>query len=255
MSLPPLKQTPSPNYSSRGGQKVRLIVAHDCEGSYAGSISWFAQARSQVSAHLVLKEDGTEATQMVSFANKAWHAVSFNPFSEGIEAAGYASKGFGAPEFDALAALVAWRLKANEIPCQEANSTNNWTGYTEHWKLGAAGGGHSDFTTDSTTWEGFVVRVDRYFSEGVGLLPILGQAPPPPKPADFTPSGTTRHDFPIGSIEWVQMRLNALGYTYLSVDGIEGLQTQKELRHFQAVRGLLVDGIIGPQTIAALKEL
>ena len=34
--LPPLKQVPSPNYSSRNGQAVRLIVVHDCEGDDFG---------------------------------------------------------------------------------------------------------------------------------------------------------------------------------------------------------------------------
>src|ERR1700691_5537135 len=71
--LPPLSWISSPNFSSRGGQKVRLCVVHDCEGNYAGSVSWFAQARSQVSAHIVLDADGSRATQMVAFANKAWH--------------------------------------------------------------------------------------------------------------------------------------------------------------------------------------
>ena len=44
--------------SGRGGATVRLFVVHDCEGSYAGSIGWFAQVRSQVSAHIVLRKDG-----------------------------------------------------------------------------------------------------------------------------------------------------------------------------------------------------
>ena len=93
MTLPPIKWTASPNCSSRGGQKVRLIVTHDCEGNYAGSIAWFAMKKSQVSAHLVLRDDGLEATQMVAWGDKAWHACNFNPFSEGIEAAGFESKG------------------------------------------------------------------------------------------------------------------------------------------------------------------
>ena len=61
--LPKLKFVQSPNFSNRS-VPVDLIVVHDCEGSYAGSVSWFSQAQSQVSAHYVLKEDGSEATQM-----------------------------------------------------------------------------------------------------------------------------------------------------------------------------------------------
>src|ERR1700744_1438163 len=113
--LPTLTWTASPNYSSRSGQKVRLIVVHDCEGSFAGSVSWFAMARSQVSAHIVLSEDGLKAVQMVAWGNKAWHSCDVNSFSEGIEAAGFAAKGLGAPEWAALAAIVAFRLRANAI--------------------------------------------------------------------------------------------------------------------------------------------
>src|ERR1035437_9656490 len=114
--LPSLKFVSSPNYSSRNGNAVRLIVVHDCEGSYNGSISWFSQAASKVSAHIVLSEDGTQATQMVAWANKAWHVCSFNPVSEGIEAAGFSAKGLGAPEWLELASITAYRLHAHGLP-------------------------------------------------------------------------------------------------------------------------------------------
>ncbi len=252
--LPPIKWTPSPNYSSRGGQKVRLIVAHDCEGSYAGSVAWFAMARSRVSAHLVLSEDGSEATQMVAWGNKAWHACDFNPFSEGIEAAGYAAKGFPAVEWSALAALVAWRLHANGLPCQEANPANNWTGFTEHAKLGAAGGGHHDLTEDPNKWSAFVGLVNIAFGKGAADTPARTGATAPVMPATFTPSNTDRCDEPKGSLAWAQARLNALGFARppLSVDGIDGRLTENAIAHFQGAKGLFVDGALGPETIAAL---
>ena len=60
------------NFSSRGGKTVTMIVVHDCEGNYDGSIGWFAMPRSRVSAHIVLSDDGTEATQMIAWRDKAW---------------------------------------------------------------------------------------------------------------------------------------------------------------------------------------
>ena len=255
MTLPQIYWTRSPNFSSRGGQKVRLIVAHDCEGGYAGSISWFAQARSQVSAHLVLKEDGSEATQMVAWGNKAWHCCNANPFSEGIEAAGYAAKGFGAPELGVLAALVAWRLHANVIPCQEATEANNWTGFTEHRLLGAMGGGHNDFTTDQDVWAGFVDRVKTAYAAGPPDEPNKPMpVPAPPTPPGFIPSNGGRSDEPFGSISWAQARLNAVGAAHpnLVVDGMEGSATEWAILNFQRTHGLLVDGILGSQTIKAL---
>lgn len=255
MTLPPIIWTPSPNYSSRGGQKVRLIVAHDCEGSYAGSVAWFAMAKSQVSAHLVLREDGMQATQMVAFGNKAWHACNVNPYSEGIEAAGYEAKSFGAPEFDALAALVAWRLHANGIPFQEATAANNWTGFTEHWKLGSMGGGHSDFTQNAEMWESFISTVKAAYSGGpVTYPPIVVPAPAPPMPPGFVPNPKPRTDEVVGSIAWAQSRLNAIGAArpILAVDGMEGPSTERAIIAFQSMKGLYKDGILGPNTIKAL---
>jgi hypothetical protein len=257
IALPPIKWTSSPNFSSRGGQKVRLIVAHDCEGSYAGSIAWFAMAKSRVSAHLVLKEDGSEATQMVAWGNKAWHACNFNSFSEGIEAAGFEAKGFDAAEWDALAALVAWRLHANGLPCQEAGPANDWTGFTEHANLGAAGGGHHDITEDPNVWAAFVARVRVAYAKGFPDAPARTGASVPVAPQDFKPRGTQRCDEPVGSLAWAQTRLNALGFARppLSVDGIDGKLTENAIVHFQAVHGLYQDGILGPVTIAALTKV
>ena len=257
MSLPLLHQAWSPNYSSRGGQRVRLIVAHDCEGSYSGSVGWFLQSQSQVSAHIVLSEDGTVATQMVGWANKAWHVCAFNPFSEGIEAAGYASKGLAAPEWDALAAIVAFRLHANGIPLQIASAANDWTGYCQHVDLGAAGGGHHDITLDSATRAAFYQRVASAYNDPNAPTTWIGAPLPgiPVAPTGWAPSGTVRHDLAPPSLEWVQMRLNALGYANppLTVDGLDGPDTQAAVRNFQTAKNLIVDGIAGPLTVAALQ--
>ena len=255
MTIPPIKWTASPNFSSRGGQKVRLIVAHDCEGSYAGSVSWFAMARSQVSAHLVLRDDGNEATQMVAWGNKAWHACDVNPYSEGIEAAGYEAKGLGAHEFGSLAALVAWRLHVNGIPCQEATATNHWTGFTQHGKLGAMGGGHHDFTESADVWASFAKQIEAAYSQGAPIAPPApAPTPAPPAPPGFTPNPAPRTDETVGSIAWAQLRLNAVGAArpILAVDGLEGPATERAIVAFQGFKGLYRDGILGPQTIKAL---
>jgi hypothetical protein len=258
LQLPALTWRASPNYSSRGGQRVRLIVAHDCEGSFGGSVSWFAMAKSQVSANLVLSDDGRQAVQMVAWANKAWHACNFNPFSEGIEAAGYAAKGLGAPEWAALAAIVAFRLRANGIPCHRANAANDWTGYCEHVELGVAGGGHHDITADPAVQAQFDALVRAAFAQDMpASFPVAG-APTaiPAAPADWKPAGTTRHDLVAGSLEWTQAKLNALGAPTapLIVDGLDGPATRGAISKFQQAHGLYIDGDAGAQTIAALEE-
>jgi hypothetical protein len=100
----------SPNYNSRGGYGVSLVVIHSCEGGYAGCWGWLRNSAAQASAHYVVNESGSEVTQLVREANRAWHVaasyncnyaggqqcnlqgVSTNNFSVGIEHAGFASQ-------------------------------------------------------------------------------------------------------------------------------------------------------------------
>ena len=101
---------PSPNYNSRGGTRPEIVVIHTCEGAYAGCVSWLRNPRSGVSAHYVVKEDGSEVSALVDDSNRAYHVgaryrsrlnggqlanrenVSTNTFSIGIEHAGRASQ-------------------------------------------------------------------------------------------------------------------------------------------------------------------
>jgi N-acetyl-anhydromuramyl-L-alanine amidase AmpD len=92
--LPTLLSRASPNFSSRPGARVDLLlVLHDCEGGYEGSIRWFEVSRSKVSVHYVVHEDGGEVTQMVDLADNAWHACTFDQRSVGVEMSGFASRG------------------------------------------------------------------------------------------------------------------------------------------------------------------
>jgi len=100
----------SPNYNSRNGTPVSLVVIHSCEGNYAGCWGWLANSQAGASAHYVVKESGAEITQLVREASRAWHVAaayecsragntqcnrngqSTNNFSVGIEHAGFASQ-------------------------------------------------------------------------------------------------------------------------------------------------------------------
>src|SRR5712691_4604901 len=92
--LPELVQRHSPNYSSRHGVTPSLLVYHETAGAYAGAVSWLCNPASQASAHLVVREDGNEATQLVALHDKAWHAVAFNSQSVGVEHANTTAKGY-----------------------------------------------------------------------------------------------------------------------------------------------------------------
>lgn len=255
--LPTLSRINSPNYSSRNGARVRLICVHDCEGSYGGSIAWFKQAASQVSAHLVLSEDGQSATQMVDWKNKAWHACAFNSVSEGIEAAGYSAKGLGAPEWLALAAITAFRLKSNGLPPIWAEGGGG-EGFCQHRDLGAAGGGHFDISPNPAVWQSFIDMVRDAYSQPMPEswgLSATASRPPPPAPG-WTANPAPRHDLSPPSLDWVQAELNAMGIPLvaLTVDGLDGPNTQRAVSSFQARAGIRIDGDAGPQTVAALQR-
>jgi peptidoglycan hydrolase-like protein with peptidoglycan-binding domain len=53
-------------------------------------------------------------------------------------------------------------------------------------------------------------------------------------------------------VRWVQQALNRILGLQLTVDGDAGVKTRSAIRSFQAQRGLVVDGIVGPRTEAAL---
>ena len=165
MTLPVLHWIPSPNFSSRSGAKVDLLVLHDTEGSYQSAINWFENQASKVSAHFVLREDGLEATQMVDIGHKAWHACNANPRSIGFEMAGIAKKGFGAPELAAAGEVFAFFLHHLQIPLRHAIGGVG-PGICSHWELGAMGGGHADPSTNPQFMDDFFKHVTEMYHFG-----------------------------------------------------------------------------------------
>jgi hypothetical protein len=116
VTLPPLVQARTPNQSSRNGATITHLVWHATAGHYAPSIAWLQHPAAQASAHLVVREDGGEATQLVKLAVKAWHAEAWNPFSVGVE---HASMGAGFASHDQLERSVrifGWLCHHLNIP-------------------------------------------------------------------------------------------------------------------------------------------
>ena len=79
---------PDCNYGERT-DPVSAVVIHYTEGSYAGSISWFLNCESSVSAHYVIRSSDGQVTQMVRERDKAWHARSANAYTIGVEHEAY----------------------------------------------------------------------------------------------------------------------------------------------------------------------
>ena len=75
----------SPNFSrGRRGLKPVYVVIHAMSGSYKGSIQWFLNPKSKVSAHYCVSQSG-QITQMVHEEDRAWHVGNANAYAIGIE--------------------------------------------------------------------------------------------------------------------------------------------------------------------------
>jgi N-acetyl-anhydromuramyl-L-alanine amidase AmpD len=129
---------PSPNFNERPADAtgaVHLVIIHTCESNYTSCWSWLVNPGSQVSAHYVVDEDGSEMSQLVLERDRAWHIaalygctlnrghdcwlneVQSNDFTIGIEHAGFVSQdSFPASQLEASAALVCDVTRDRGIP-------------------------------------------------------------------------------------------------------------------------------------------
>lgn len=161
--LPPLDVIWSPNQSSRIGRVPRGIVWHETEGSYLGAVSWLCQPRARASAHLVLREDGGAATQLVPWGEKAWHAVNANVDTIGIELAGFTSEPNNRTQLRNAARLGAYLSHAFDIPVK-IGTRYGISGHATHKMLGSYGGGHSD--PGGFDFERFVGMIQDEYARG-----------------------------------------------------------------------------------------
>ena len=140
--LPPLVQRHTPNQSSRHGQRIDLLVWHETAGAYAGSVAWLCNPAAQASAHIVIREDGGEATQLVPLARKAWHAEAYNPRSVGVEHANVLARGYATDaQLRVSARVFGWLCLRLGIPPRYARGGLG-AGICRHCDLGELGGGH-----------------------------------------------------------------------------------------------------------------
>ncbi len=89
---PPALWLTSPNYSSRNSTAISAVTIHTTQGSYAGTLSWFQNTASNVSAHYTIRSSDGQITQMVREAQKAWHVGNENPYTVGIEHEGFVAQ-------------------------------------------------------------------------------------------------------------------------------------------------------------------
>lgn len=112
-----------------------MVIIHTCESGYTGCWGWLVNPASQVSAHYVVDEDGTEISQLVGEPSRAWHiaalydcalnrghdcrlnGVQSNDFTVGVEHAGFVSQdSYPTAQLETSAALVCGVTRRFDIP-------------------------------------------------------------------------------------------------------------------------------------------
>lgn len=73
MTTYPTTYHPSPNYSSRAGADISMLVLHATVGSYQSALDWLRDPASKVSTHYLIRKDGF-TSQLVKDDRAAWHS-------------------------------------------------------------------------------------------------------------------------------------------------------------------------------------
>lgn len=240
---------PSPNYSSRGGTQVRLVVVHTAEGAttYQSLGSFFANPASGVSSQTGIDDTPNTVGEYVKRDMKPWTQANANPYSTATELCAFAAwtraDWLGHPVMlDNCKAWIAEECAAFGIPnvrLTAAQAQSGQAGVCGHVDLGSAGGGHWDPGPDFP-WD---IVVGGAAPAPAPPAPPAGAAPPWPgiylRNFTSSPHATT----------W-QAQMANRGWQ-LDVDGMYGDESEDVCRDFQEEKGLEVDGVVGPDTWAA----
>jgi hypothetical protein len=140
---------PSPNYSSRGGSGVRLVIVHTAEGArtYQELGNYFAGSGAGVSSHVGIDDQAGHCGEYVKPPNKAWTAGDANPYAIQAELCGFAAWGPSEWErhpnmLDNTARWIAEECKRYGLPIQKlsAGQTASGRGVCGHVDVSGPGG-------------------------------------------------------------------------------------------------------------------
>ncbi|MEW2490407.1 peptidoglycan-binding protein [Streptomyces sp. NPDC048411] len=220
------------NFTKGRSAPINKVIIHVTQGSYSGSISWFQDPTSEVSAHYVIRSSDGQITQMVRNSDTAYHARGANAWALGIEHEGFIDdpSWFTDAMYRSSAALTSALCDRYGIPKDRAHII----GHSE-----AAG---SDHTDPGTYWDWA-----RYMSY-VGGDDSGGSS----DGLSFASYATQQSGSTGTQVKAVQRLLTAQGFDAGAVDGRFGPATLTAVKTFQTARGLGADGIVGARTWTAL---
>ncbi len=210
MRLPARQDFQSPNFGSRGGAPISMLVMH-YTGMQSGkaALDRLCDAAAQVSAHYVVEEDGA-VYSLVSESDCAWHAgvsawrgnQGVNKISIGIEIVNpgheWGYRPFPDIQMEAVAELSADILSRNSIPMRNVVA-------------------HSDIAPVRKEDPGELFNWQWLASQGVGLWPEVGD------------QGTGDRD---QELQEIQEKLAYYGYE-VPVNGVWDEYTKKVVMAFQ----------------------
>jgi N-acetylmuramoyl-L-alanine amidase len=145
---------PSPNYSSRGGAGVRLVVLHTAEGArtYQELGAFFGNSGSGVSSQVGIDDTPDTIGEYVAPGFKAWTQGNANPVAVSAELCAFAE--WSPAEWDRHPAMlinaatwVAEECARFDIPVRRLSAgeaQGGGRGVCQHVDLGSWGGGHWD---------------------------------------------------------------------------------------------------------------
>lgn len=145
---------PSPNYSSRSGSSVRLIVVHTAEGARTIEElgNFFAKTSSGVSSHTGADDKKNVVGEYVKRGNKAWTQGNANPVAVSIELCAFAAwtRDEWMKHPNMLANCAQWIAEEASyfnlpiVALSPENAQKSGKGVCQHKDLGSWGGGHHD---------------------------------------------------------------------------------------------------------------
>ncbi|MEV0491790.1 peptidoglycan-binding protein [Streptomyces atratus] len=220
------------NFTKGRSAPIDKVIIHVTQGSYSGSISWFQDPTSEVSAHYVIRSSDGQITQMVRNSDTAYHARGSNASALGIEHEGFIDdpSWFTDAMYRSSAALTRALCDRYGIPKDRAHII----GHSE-----APGNDHTD-PGPYWDWARYMSYVggDKSGGSSDGL--------------SFASYATQQSGSTGAQVTAVQKLLTAQGFDAGAADGKFGPATRAAVKRFQTARGLAADGIVGARTWTAL---
>lgn len=234
---------------------VRLVVVHSTEAPEKGETAenvanYFRTTGTKASAHVCA--DNNSVVRCVNDSDTAWAAPGANADGLQLELAGYARQSgsqwldaYGKDLLKQAAGVCAAWCKKYSIPVRRltrAELRAGRKGFTSHADVSAVYK-RSDHTDPGSgfPWDHLLALVHE--AMGREAKPPVSSSPDAPEwPGRYLMIGISGND-----VRAWQRQMRQRGWS-LDVDGIYGPISQSICVLFQEEHGLLVDGIVGPET-------